>query len=201
MNKLKQLWEHLARSNSCYYINSGYGKGITEEQFWASGERDYKLYLEKDELITSRGDFLEIGCGTGRMTKYIVKDFRFVVGIDISGEMIRQAMHNVKARNVEFIETNGSMVPLPGKCMDVVFSYLVFQHIKSMDMIVSNFKDVHRVLKDDGIFKAYMVSGKKWEHLRNWWAGVEFDNEKLLLLAEQTGFSIIKSETYGKHGV
>ena len=42
---MKKLWDKLAKKNSKYFINSDYGREITEEQFSKSGREDYGLWL------------------------------------------------------------------------------------------------------------------------------------------------------------
>ena len=126
---MKKLWDKLAKTNSKYYINSDKGRGITEEEFRYSGEIDYDDYIYSDHdflferfIRTRSSTCLEIGCGTGRMTEFISRDFRYVVGIDISGEMIKQAKQRLeKLNNLALIETDGKTIPLKDNSIDFVF--------------------------------------------------------------------------------
>ena len=193
MNNQKQLWDRLAKENSRYYINSDLGRDITEEEFIESGENDYQEYIQFDPLIKQGGIFLEIGCGTGRMTEFIAKDFR-VIATDISGEMIRQAQQRVSG--VDFMETDGDIIPLPDNSVDIVFSYLVFQHFKTKEMLVNNFKEVYRVLKRGGIFKV-RVRTDKIDTMDSWWSGIDCDEG----IAKDTGFFLLQKERVGNYGL
>jgi len=189
---MKQLWDKLAKKNSRYYIQSGFGKGITEEQFRQSGKEDYEKYVASDPLMKSYGVFLEIGCGTGRMTEFINKKYD-VVATDISEEMINQAKNRLDG--IYFLVTDGETLPIPSESIDIVFSYLVFQHMKTMEMVESNFREAYRVLKPGGLFKV-RVRIDKIDSMDPWWAGVTCDESYPLSI----GFKLLKEEKVGNYG-
>ena len=158
----KAHWEALAKKNVRYYINSDKGRKITEEEFRQSGQETYRRFIANDQLITSRQSILDFGCGTGRLTEFMAKDFKKVIGVDILGTMIAQGKIRLGSlKNVELIEIDGSSLPLPDKSIDFVFSYLVFQHIKTREMVERAFADIYRVLAPGGIFKVLLRSDKQ----------------------------------------
>ncbi len=196
MNKLKQLWNNLAKKNARYYINSDKGKGITEEEFRDSGLDDYIKYIDNDNLMHNGGMiFLEIGCGIGRMTEFIDKEYE-VIGIDISREMIKRARERLP--NVFFRETDGETIPFLNDSIDIAFSYLVFQHFKERKMVEKNFEEVYRVLKPGGIFKVRIRSDKV--DLDRWWGGVEYTEQSIGQLIKKVGFELLKTEPVGDYG-
>lgn len=204
-NNEKKLWDDLAKKNSMYYVNSDYGKGISEEQFTKSGYDDYVKYIFDDEMIPKKGSILEIGCGVGRMTIFISRIFDEVWASDISKEMIEKArvrfkdeLHDLN-NNMNFIETDGSTFPLADNSFDVVFSYLVFQHIKTREMVESNFREVYRVLKPGGIFKVRLRIDKV--DTKKWWGGVNYSRKEAILMAYRYCFSIIKTEEVKNYGL
>jgi len=134
------------------------------------------------------------------MTEWMLGVFDKIIGVDISGEMIKQAKKRVKHQgNVELFETDGKTIPLKDNVVDVAFSYLVFQHMKDRKMVEANFKEVYRVLKKDGVFKVLLRTDKV--DLKKWWGGVSYDDGSIKLLCKDTGFSIIKTEKVKNHGV
>lgn len=196
MDKQKKLWEKLAKENSKYYVASFTGKAITEKQFITSGREDYKKYILFDDDIKTDGICLEIGCGIGRMTGLMAGIFREVIGIDISGEMIRQGKTRLKNfKNIKLVETDGERIPLPDNSIKFAFSYLVFQHFKTKEMIENNFKEVYRVLKPDGLFKVLLRSDKV--DVNTWWGGVDCDESIPLNL----GFNLLKKEKVKNYGL
>jgi SAM-dependent methyltransferase len=202
-NNEKELWDRLAEKNALYYINSDKGKGITEEEFRKSGGVDYVQYITSDKMIMDRfnlkeSSILEIGCGVGRMTEYMSYDFMRVIGIDVSGKMIGKAKARLQKNNIEFIETDGKKIPLVDNCIDLVFSYLVFQHMKNREIVEDNFKEAYRVLKPQGLFKVRIRSDKV--DLDHWWGGVEYTEQSIGELIKKVGFKLLKTEPVGNYG-
>jgi ubiquinone/menaquinone biosynthesis C-methylase UbiE len=197
----KVLWENLAKENSRYYINSDKGKKITEKEFRDSGQNDYVTFIAKDELLDNRERILEIGCGIGRMTEFIAKDFNEVYGVDISGEMIKQGKERLTGvYNAILVETDGQSIPFDENFFNVVFSYLVFQHFKDKEMVEQNFKEVYRVLKPKGIFKVRLRTDIN-EDMEKWWSGVSYDDIEIDQLCKDTGFTLLKEEKVNNYGV
>lgn len=191
-NKQKEHWEGLANKNSRYYINSDFGKGITEDEFTQSGREAYNKLIAQDKLLKDKKSIVDYGCGTGRLTQFMAKDFKKVIGIDISNKMISEAKAKFdKLKNVEFYENDGQSILLPDNSVDIVFAYLVFQHIKKRPMVQNAFKDIFRVLTPGGIFKVLMRSDKQ-KNMDNWWSGVEYSPEKIKKVYNLIGFSLLK---------
>lgn len=198
LNNQKILWEKLAKSNSKYYINSDFGKGITEKEFIESGVKDYQKYIVNDSFIKAFDTILEIGCGIGRLLDCMLRDalFNNIIGIDISGEMIQQARRRLAdSPNLKLIETDGYNIPLEDNSIDFVFSFLVFQHFKTKEMIESNFREVFRVLNKKGLFKVRVRTDIVT--LDSWWGGIACD-EKIAL---DIGFKLVQKETVGNFGL
>ena len=192
----KSLWEKLARVNPLFYIASKFGKGITEEQFEETAEEDFKKHIHEDDLIKKDGDYiwLDLGCGIGRITKWMAYRCKKVYGIDISEEMIRLAnlrKEKFVKQNIVYYETDGSTIPYPENFFDFVFSYLVFQHMKSWFMIKDNFDGVYKALKPGGIFKVLLR--KKEEPLKWWNGGFAVTKQIYEAVCQLVGFKIIKS--------
>ena len=202
----KHLWDKLAKENYRFYIYTDLGREITYGQFIASGEADYKKYVEDDPIIQEKFpdrsglSALEIGCGAGRILRPMARDFGRVVGIDVSGEMIAKARDIVDA---ELLETDGEHIPLEDNSIDFVFSYLVFQHIKNYVLVENNFKDVARILKPGGLFKVLMRTDLKRDkvwHDRHfqWWEGVPYKQHMIEHLVRRFHFKNLKEEVCDK---
>jgi len=98
-------------------------------------------------------------------------------------------------KNIQFITTDGSTIPVKDNSIDAAFSYLVFQHIKTKDMIESNFKEVYRVLRHKGVFKVRVRTDKV--DLGKWWGGVACDEKYPL----SVGFELLKREEVADYGL
>lgn len=200
--KMKKVWDSLAKENAKYYIYSPEGTQISEEQFRESGKRDFENYIKNDPNL--KGVFkpdtrvLEIGCGIGRITEFIATEFAHVYGIDVSSAMINKAKDRLSSRypNISFIETNGIDYPFEADYLDFIFSFIVFQHIPSKDIIYNNLKECYRVLKKDGIVKV-QVRGVAVES-GQWYSGFAFGEKDVEELISNTKFKIINAEGYGQ---
>ena len=194
MNKQKQLWEELAKENFKYYINTNFGREITDDQFKQSGQEDYKKLLVNDGLIWTKDSLLDFGCGAGRITEFMAKDFKSVVGVDIAPTMIVYGKKRLEGiKNVKFLETDGINISLPDNSIDFVFAHLVFQHIKERNMVEGAFREIYRILKRGGVFKVLLRSDKQPD-MSKWWSGVEYSQDAIKTLYEKVGFKLIKIE-------
>lgn len=168
--KMRQEWDRRSRKNAYHYIASGRAEW-PEDEFFLSGERDVRdfldPYLSDAQVVPSDKRMLEIGCGVGRMTFALAKRFGTVEAIDISGEMIKRAKE-LQARlgigNVHFQVGNGKdLSAYPDEVMDFVFSYIVFQHIPGISIILNYVREIGRVLKRGGLFRFQLNGYRRLE--------------------------------------
>src|SRR6266852_8304273 len=155
--KMRQEWDHRSRKNAYRYI----GSVRDEDEFFLNGERDVRdlvdLYLSDAQFVPRDKQMLEIGCGVGRMTFALAKRFGTVEAIDFSGEMIKPAKElqtRLGIGNVRFQVGDGKdLTVYPDESMDFAFSYIVFQHIPEISIILNYVREVGRVLKKGGLFR------------------------------------------------
>jgi len=154
---MKDFWNRKASENPHYYISTfqDYSK-IDEEEFLAVGRELALTHLQETPYTPSKDQvMLEIGCGIGRMTETFAELFGEVWPIDVSEEMIEKARARLKTcTNVFPHVSNGIDLSLfDDEKFDFVYSYLVFQHLPSPDLIINYVQEVGRVLKPKGVFR------------------------------------------------
>ena len=194
----KEEWNKLAGDNHKYYIVSKKGKKIDEEQFRETGKENYQELITSDALLAEHlGTFsdkrvLDIGCGAGRLTEFLAQDFKQANGVDISEKMVEEATKRLAhVPNVAFTATDGEHYPFEENTFDLVFSYIVFQHMPSRSVILENFKEVKRVLKSTGIAKI-QIRGGRAVRKGTWFYGPSFTEEEARVLAAEAGLQIVK---------
>lgn len=131
----------------------------TNEDFFALGEKDWRDFEDRwIKYGLNKKDCLEIGCGAGRITKQLVGYFDKVYAIDVSKDMIEYAKINIcsNQKPVEFILSEGIDIPLDDKSISSVFSCHVFQHLDNLTIAESYFREISRILKDDGTFMIHL---------------------------------------------
>ncbi len=199
----KKKWNGLAEKNAAYFVMTDYGEGITEEQFRTSGMKDYEQLIGGDSLLASRlspfntKDAMEIGCGIGRITEFLSKNFRTVSAVDISEEMVHKGSQRlVSAKNISFKATDGTSFPFANASFDFVFSFIVFQHMPDVETVTKNIAEISRVLRPGGIAKIQLrglPTSKK-----NWFYGPSFSVADANKLIKNLPLTLIKSEGEGQ---
>jgi SAM-dependent methyltransferase len=125
--------------------------GATDESFEATGLSDAEMVARH---LTRAGDevVLDIGCGIGRVERYLAPKVRELWAVDVSGEMIRAARERLAGvANVHLREIGGRefLSAFEDGKFDLVFSFLVLQHLEREDSFLY-LRDAHRVLKPGG---------------------------------------------------
>lgn len=87
---------------------------------------------------------LDLGCGTGDLTKKLSEICNEVIGIDGSEEMIEAA--KIKYPHLNFQVMNASLIPWESK-FDIIFSNAVFHWIPDQEILL---KRIYSALKDGG---------------------------------------------------
>jgi ubiquinone/menaquinone biosynthesis C-methylase UbiE len=104
-----------------------------------------RLFLH-DMIMNSKGKFLDLACGTGRVAKFIDMNGQDVVGVDLSLEMLLQAKASMSA---PMLQGDVFSLPFVNSAFDIVIAYRLFYFIDNLQAFLG---EVNRVLKDGGIF-------------------------------------------------
>ncbi len=113
--------------------------------------KKFLSYLGKNKSI------LDLGCGPGRDAKIFADKGYQVIGIDLSKGMIEAATNRVK--NAEFKVMDIRQLKFDDNHFDGVWASASFLHIPKKE-IIKGFQEVHRVLKDKGIFYISVKQGE-----------------------------------------
>jgi len=101
-------------------------------------------YLSKEMKI------LDLGCGDGWLTNYLVEQKFDCVGLDI----------NQETRN-RFYKGNANNIPFPDNSFNCIIMIEVIEHISP-----SCYLEINRVLKDKGLFILTTISPKSESFIR-----------------------------------
>jgi len=195
LDKMRAEWDARARKNARHFI-ANHNSEWTDEAFFESGRWNVaeqilndpdNIYQGKDP---KRMKVLEIGCGAGRITRALAEVFGEVYAVDVSGEMIAQAKAALAdLPNAYVFQNNGTDLKVLGDLrVDFAFSFIVFQHIPSREVIYSYVREVHRLLRPGGLFKFQVEGAECSKSGSDTWNGVHFSDEDAVKMAEECGF-------------
>jgi ubiquinone/menaquinone biosynthesis C-methylase UbiE len=99
--------------------------------------RDLEAISLRNTLANIQFDnCLEIGCGTGKNTEWLIIKANQVTAVDFSEEMLSKAKEKIDADNVVFIQADiTNNWTFPNKQYDLITFSLVLEHIENLDEI------------------------------------------------------------------
>lgn len=154
-------WElgTLTKEQAYERILTGYQ---SKEQFWSFGKKYAKTlsqYVDKNSLV------LDIGCGIGRVEKFLAPCCKKIYAVDISRRMLHFARQEVPYSNVVFHRLDALKIAkaFPKDHFDLVFSLNTLQHIEKKNIYVI-LGAIHDVLKPKGVAYLQFLNFKcqKW---------------------------------------
>jgi SAM-dependent methyltransferase len=156
-DSMRENWNRRARQDPFFYVETKHWEGDVDGFFALGRERAGSLIdpvLDATGVGGPEASALDLGCGLGRFTRALAERFGSVTGVDVSGEMIRRARDfhpESEFPNVSFVEGDGLSLPVDSGSQDFVFSYEVFQHMPSLEVVERNLREIVRVLRPDGV--------------------------------------------------
>ena len=106
------------------------------------------LALRKTLADLEFNSCLEIGCGTGKNTEWLVTKSKEITAVDLSEEMIARAKEKISSGKVSFLQADITKNwSLGVRRFDLVTFSLVLEHIENLESI---FKEVANVTIDGG---------------------------------------------------
>ena len=131
-----------------------------------------------DKIVTieslSKIDFsnvLEIGCGTGKNTEWLITRAKRLVGLDFSKNMLALALEKINSDKVDFINANiNHEWPVNDNSFDLATVNLTLEHIEKLDHI---FWSLHKKLNVGGkcfvceLHPHKQAAGSKAQFLKN----------------------------------
>lgn len=92
---------------------------------------------------------LEIGCGTGKNTAWLLLKAKNVIAVDFSNEMLAKAKSKIHSDKVQFIQAdiNAAWDFANNQKFDLATFSLVLEHIENMNAV---FEKLNKVVADNG---------------------------------------------------
>jgi ubiquinone/menaquinone biosynthesis C-methylase UbiE len=159
LKKHKSDWDSIGGIDPMWAILSDhskkFGKWDTDE-FFRSGKEAADTVVRLMEINgypREREKALDFGCGVGRVTRFFAHHFAEVVGIDVADTMVTKARElNAAITNCTFMVNDKENLELfRDNSFDLVYSYIVLQHVPSRQAIDTYVAEFLRILKPNGL--------------------------------------------------
>jgi SAM-dependent methyltransferase len=195
LEQMRADWNDRAGEDANYYV--AFGRREQEEAEFFATAKAVVDDLEADlARFAGRDAALEIGCGPGRLMRPLSRHFKEIHGVDVSDAMIELARQRLRGTPNAFPHhSSGSDLKLfPGEKFDYVYSYAVFQHIPSSEVVFQYLREARRVLKTGGILRCQINGLPPTAKQYDTWAGVRIAPGEIAQFALDYDFQLLALE-------
>jgi len=144
-------WQRWGDADPLWGVTSWAGKekgGLNawaDAEFYALGRSDWSDFSRQwARYGLDRTSCVEIGCGAGRITAHLTRDFQAVHALDVSEGMLDYAKARIE--KATFHLTDGVRIPLSDSSVTAAFSCHVLQHFDCPKDSLAVFGEIYRVL-------------------------------------------------------
>ena len=213
-DRMRSDWDLRAREDARYY--AAFGRRDQEEAEFQRSAADVVRNLDRElrrcdktprdpvaqALPPARSTglrALEIGCGPGRVLLPMSLRFGEIHGVDISAEMIRLARERLaSAPNARVQVNNGvDLGAFADEWFDFVYSYAVFQHIPSLEIVLGYLRETRRVLRPGGLVRCQLNGLPESVAAHDTWEGVHVSAAEIREFAFANDFQLLALEGAG----
>ena len=195
LERMRADWNARAGEDANYYVAFG-RRQQDDEEFFATAADVLRLLTSDLKRLRSREAALEIGCGPGRLMRPLSRHFREIHGVDVSDEMVKLAAERLRGTpNAHAHASSGSDLGLfPSGTFDFVYSYAVFQHIPSREVVFNYLREARRVLKDGGVLRCQINGLPPYARQYDTWSGVRISPDEVMSFARDYDFQLLALE-------
>jgi SAM-dependent methyltransferase len=100
---------------------------FSEEEIKTAGDQYFDIVNE--EILHKDAVVLDLGCGSGRWTRYMANKVKFIEAVDPSDAIFRAAASWEEMKNVRFTQAAVDTIPFEDNSFDLAISLGVLHHI------------------------------------------------------------------------
>lgn len=121
--------------------------------------KHFLRYVKRNDKV------LDLGCGNGRLYDFLESKKVDYLGIDNNSALLKKAKENFPAAKFQLAD----MVDLdfPDKNFDMIFCIAAFHHIPGPQLRKQATKEMHRVLKKNGVLILTVWNLFQWKYVKN----------------------------------
>jgi ubiquinone/menaquinone biosynthesis C-methylase UbiE len=185
--QMREDWNARAREDAGYYV-------ATATETVNSLENELRRVPAKSRASWKA---LEIGCGPGRLLRPMSRHFAEIHGVDVSDEMVTLAKEKLRdIPNAHAQVCDGArLTAFADASIDFIYSYAVFQHIPSREVVLEYMREVQRVLKPGGLARLQLNGlPRSLDDQYTTWSGARFGATEILEFAQQRDLQVLALE-------
>lgn len=167
-SRQRRDWEELSALDPYWAILSDSQRrfgGWDADSFAHNGVEAVALVIAdgaRFSLPRERRTALDFGCGAGRLTLVLAREFEQCLGLDISELMVAEARQRAAATGVANctfdVHDGATLAGIGGDSFDLVVSRLVLQHVASAEAKARYIAELVRVLRPGGLLALQLPS-------------------------------------------
>ena len=198
LERMRADWNRRADEDANYYAAFG-RRGQDDREFLSTGSDVVRDLTRELKRAPGRSAALEIGCGPGRLMRPMSRHFGRIYGVDVSDQMICLAHERLRdVPNAFACHNSGAdLASFPDETFDFVYSYAVFQHIPSKEVVFQYLREARRVLKRGGILRCQVNGQPPDGRQYDTWSGVRIGAAEVAEFAQDNAFQLLALEQAG----
>lgn len=149
------------------------------------GEPRFRQLALQGLAIAPDTKVLDLCCGSGQTTQFLVQLSQNVTGLDASPRSLERARQNVP--QAEYVEAFAQLMPFADNSFDLVHTSVALHEMQS-EQLLSIIQEVYRVLKPNGVFTLIDF------HKPTNWLFVPGISLFLLLFETQTAWQLLQTD-------
>ncbi len=118
--------------------------------------------LKKHDLLNSKTQVLDVGCGAGFLSNELALHQLNVTGVDLSEESIKVAQKFDSTKKVKYLAADAYNLPFADQSFDVLTAMDFLEHVDQPAKVIQEFS---RVLRPGGIFIFHTFNRNILAHL------------------------------------
>ena len=135
---------------------------FTDEEIAQGGDEYFADLIPAGQLTGAR--VLDVGCGSGRWTKYLAARAAFVEAVDPSAAVVVAAKTLADCRNVRVLHAGVGSLPFPPASFDLVTSVGVLHHVPDTFAAIRRLAELVRPGGLLYLYLYYRLDGRPWPY-------------------------------------